>query len=170
MKQKNPRFTNLYGDLWVEKNDPRIEFRGQLDSLDAWLLYAAVQAGDAGCDWLRRDLFEMLGLVRRVMAAHVKGQPLSDWTLLGMDAAQLQRASHHALGGRMLALDEHTSALGSLVNLVRTQARQCERALLCAQPELEDALLALNRLSSALHLCLCRLEGGEADASGNLDG
>lgn len=154
--RKPEHMTHLRGNLLVEKTNPRIALRGRLDAFQAQLLL--VQAGAA--PELYGQLDEMLTFVRSILSAEVREKPLEDWRLLGMREAELRDYSHHIperLGIPHPVLDAGMGTAVLQLNLLRTQARECELAAAAAfGAERGDLILALNRLSSAIYILMCR--------------
>ncbi len=164
--QKKPEhMTHLYGNVLTEKTDAVIAFRGALDSLQAHILCTQALAQEQEQADLVAQLGELLALVRDILAAQVKGTVLSPPTLLGLDAAALRRVSHNVkdeIGIPHPKMHHDMGTLALQLNLLRTEVRRCE---LCAavafykngeQCERSDIILALNRLSSAVYILLCR--------------
>lgn len=168
VSEKPEDMTHLRGDVLVKKSHPRIAFRGKLDSLQADVICLQAEAA-VECPEMVRDLGDMLALLRSIMAAEVKNQPLASFVLLGMDDRQLRRASHDIKG--TLGIDHPTPdyRMGRLcaeLNRLRTRVREAELAAVsafsgrtgeCAE---KDIVRALNRLSSAVYILFCRKIAG----------
>lgn len=154
--QKPEHMTHLRGNLLVEKTSPRIALRGGLDSFQARLLLVQSDAEPE----LYGQLGELLTFVRSILSAEVREKPLGDWRLLDMSEAELRDFSHHIperLGIAHPVLDAGMGKTVLRLNLLRTQARECELAAAAAfGAEREDLILALNRLSSAIYILMCR--------------
>lgn len=163
---KKPEFmTHLSGNVLVDKNDPRIEFRGKLDSLQAEILrlMLIVQRGD------REDLLshvkEILDYSREILTAEVLDKPLREISLFGYDAAELRDRSHNAqkyYNVKVLQLPD--IAYGEIfieLNLIRCKVRESELFAVKAFKvqenvfERKDIIQALNRLSSSVHVLMC---------------
>jgi ethanolamine utilization cobalamin adenosyltransferase len=170
--EKREHETHLHGSTIVPKTDPRIAFRGRLDSLQAQVILAQVRMSELGQPQLVEDLGQVLDLLRQVLRSEVLGVPLEPFTLLGMSADELREASHHpekALGIPHF-MPEHGMGMGmALLNGLRVEVRETElsacRAFCRDEPgdcccAREDLVRALNRLSSAVYLMMCRLQSG----------
>ena len=148
---KPEAMTHLRAGVLTEKTDPRIRFRGKMDSFQAELLCLMTAAAKEKRAWLVRDLGEVLRLCRDIMAAEVRQTPLADWQLMDMTPDELHALSHkpphpvpdHRMGETAMAL-----------NRLRTHVRELELDWLAAYAaeDRPDIVLALNRLSSALYL------------------
>ena len=166
--QKGEGMTHLRGNLLVPKTDPRIAFRGALDSLMARWLLVQLTAQEAGKPALVRDLEELLQYLRRLLAAEVRETPLEPMRLLGMDSAQLRRTSHFVRETIGIDHPVPSCSMGRLpleLNLLRTQVREAELVAAAAFIEdrhccREDILEALNRLSSCVYILFCREVAG----------
>lgn len=170
LSEKPEDMTHLRGNLLVSKTHPRIGFRGKLDSLMARVLLIQVTA-EGECPGICDALEEVLMLLRRLMAAEVKEQPLESFTLLGLSDGQIRSATHNLK--RELGIDHPTPShtMGRLcmeLNLLRTQVREAE---LCAVRTFTengactrlDIVQALNRTSSCIYLLMCRKLAGYYD-------
>ncbi len=149
--KKPEAMTHLRAGELVAKTDPRIRFRGRMDSFQAELLCLAATAHRARDRALVDSLAELLSLCRNILAAEVKQTPLPPWTLFGMDEDALHKASHtppHPVP------DYRMGETAMALNRLRTLARELELEWLAAY-EAEarpDIVRALNRLSSAIYL------------------
>lgn len=167
---KPEHMTHLAGNVLVGKDCPRIRFRGRLDSLQAEMLKAQTVALEDGRGEIVRDLDEALAYVRHILACEVKGEPFSLKTLLGMDAATLRLVSHNPkryFGDGHFVPEASMGKCLVALNAVRTSAREtelacvgafCDRDGACSRP---DLIQALNRLSSAVYIMMCRERGGQ---------
>lgn len=164
--------THLHGSTLVPKTDPRIAFRGRLDSLQAQVILAQVRMSESGRHQLVEDLGQVLHLLRQVLRSEVLGVPLEPFTLMGMTADELRDASHHpekALGISHFMPEHGMGMEMALLNGLRVEVRETElsacRAFCRDEPgdcccTREDLVRALNRLSSAVYLMMCRLQSG----------
>ncbi len=158
--KKPEHMTNLNARELVCKTHPQIVLRGRLDSLECDILLLQVTCPEA---W-RAPLADALQLVRQIMAAEVRDQPLPAWTLDGMDAEQVHRCSHHpeefGYPGHLLPAPEQ-GLLAAQLNRLRAQTRETELAAVRAfwdgqKLAHEDCVLALNRLSSYFYVLQLR--------------
>ncbi|MFA0889591.1 MAG: cobalamin adenosyltransferase [Synergistales bacterium] len=170
--EKREHETHLNGSTIVPKTDPRIAFRGRLDSLQAQIILAQAQLVQLGRRQLVEDLEEMLGLVRRILRSEVLALPLEPFSLMGMSAEEIREASHHPEKGTGVShfMPEHGMGIEmALLNGLRVEVRETELAAcraFCRDENgdccctREDLVRAINRLSSAAYLMMCRLKSG----------
>jgi len=163
---KPERMTHLRGNLLVPKTHPRIAFRGKLDTLQGEIILAQTEACAEGQSALLADLGEVLDLTRQLMGAEVTGRDIEPVHLLGYNACELRLVSHQIQEHFGMAHPVPHYSMGRLaarLNLLRAQARETELAAerAFAATERDDILLALNRLSSAIYILLCRLLAGQ---------
>jgi len=171
---KGEHMTSLSGGRLVSKTHGRIAFRGVIDTLQAEVIEAQVLASELG---KKADstgggeslvcgcLGEILEYLRNIIAAEVKETPLPPPFLFGMDAEEIHRRSHNA-GGKTFLLPAYTQGtLAARINTLRAKLREAE--LLAVRvfgpgedPQREDIILALNRLSSALWWLFCEYVSG----------
>ena len=170
--EKKEHMTHLYGHQMVSKTDPRIAFRGAMDSLRASTICLQVTAEEQKESGIRQDLAELLRYETKILLAEVTRRELGAICVFGMNSEELRRASHDPKGS--CGLPGHPSPDASMgrvaaeLNLLRTRAREAE--LLCVSaygPEgaeiREDLCAAMNRLSSCIYLVFCRCAGGVYD-------
>ena len=166
---KDEKMTSLSGKCLVSKTNGRIAFRGIIDTLEAEVIEAQVLASQLGDSTdsaeseVCKNLGEILDYLRAIMAAEVKETPLPPPFLFGMDAEEIQRRSHdtEACSGTVPLPAYTQGPLAARLNTLRAKVREAE--LLAVRvfgpgenPEREDIILALNRLSSALWWLFCR--------------
>ena len=127
----------------------------------AQTLLLQCRALSQGLEELAAGLGEVLETERAVLAAEVKGEPLPERELLGLDGAGLRRVSHHVLEEIGIPHPIPGPDMGETaleLNCLRTQVREVELAAAAAFGEgREDILRCLNRLSSAVYILFCRL-------------
>lgn len=171
-KAKKPEaMTHLQsgGDL-VMKDDPVIRYRGKLDSATAQVVFvqSLIAAAD-GCPHLLADLDDVLGVMRELMRAEVLGEPVQKDTILGLTHEELRAQSHdperyyHVPPMKLPGYDMGTAYAG--LNLLRTTVREAEVLAVHAfkdgtRVKRPDLVETLNRLSSALHILMCRYQAG----------
>ena len=171
--KKPEHMTSLSGDRLVPKTHERIAFRGLVDSLQADVIEAQVLASGLGESEICGNLGEILIFLRDLMAAEVKETPFPPLFLSGMDAEEIHRQSHKSFirdaEGKPVFPDYTQGPMVARLNTLRTRTRQVELLSVkvfgpkeTASPELqerEDIITALNRLSSAFWLLICRRAG-----------
>ncbi len=162
---KGEAMTHLRGNLLVPKTDPRIAFRGKLDSLTARFLSMQLTASEARRDRLCADVGELLAYVRTILGCEVKDEPLPEPRLLGLDSAGIRRASHHVketLGIDHPIPDYRMGRVCLALNELRTDVREAELAAARAFTDADgactrtDIVEGLNRLSSCVYILFCR--------------
>ncbi len=165
LSAKGEGMTHLRGNLLVPKTDPRIAFRGKLDSLSARFLRVQLAAAEAGKERLCADLGELLDFVRAILGCEVKDEPLPEPRLLGLDSAGIRRASHRVretFGIDHPVPDYRMGLVCVLLNELRTEVREAELAAARAFPGPDgkggrtDVIEGLNRLSSCVYILFCR--------------
>ena len=169
LREKPEHMTHLRGNVLVEKDHPRIVFRGCIDRLEAEILLSQKAAAGEGRMRLVNDLEEVLDFVRKLIRADVLDESVGQFSLLGLDAAQLREQSHHPevhynQPHFMPSWQDPASLLA--LNKVRTVVRDTERAAYDAFRDQSrgvfrnDILMALNRLSSLLWILEIRVKAG----------
>lgn len=166
LEQKPEHFTHLKGKLLVPKTHPRIVFRGSLDQLEAFIISAQVAAKEEGRKEFYEWLEEMLKFCGAIFRAEVLEESLPLLTLFGLNPDELRAHSHHPdkyYGVKHFRPGAVQGKLMSALNIVRVLARETELKAMAAfwkaekGLEREDILLALNRMSSAAYVLMCRL-------------
>ncbi len=164
---KPESLTHLRGKRLVPKNNPRIKFRGKLDSLQAYLILVILDAEQGGQLQLAGDLTQLLGYCRKIMSAEVREVPLEPLKFHGLNLEEIREYSHHPEKfygiGHLLPQPTHGKLVGQL-NFLRTQCRELEISAVEAFYEVggerADILQALNRLSSLVYLMMLQLASG----------
>jgi ethanolamine utilization cobalamin adenosyltransferase len=159
--KKPDRMTHLSGNRLVSKTNPRIQFRGAIDSLEAAVLEAQVLAQGLGEDWYCGALGEVLELLRKILGSEVREEPLPDFRLFGKTTDEIHAESYDTRGAFGIAHPIPASAMGALpvrLNSLRTQVREVELLAVKTFPEgtRDDIVKALNRLSSAIYWLFCK--------------
>ncbi len=167
--EKPEHMTHLYGNVLVAKNHPRIRFRGKLDSLQALIVLAQaeiVAAGDK--EGVLDDLSNILSVLREMMRCDVLEEPFINESIIGLNHSELRDHSHHPQKyyaiKQMLLPEFPMGVTYAWLNRIRTEVRSCEITALDAyleqgklkRPEIVECL---NRLSSALHIMMCKYLG-----------
>ena len=166
-REKPEQMTHLYGNTLVEKTHPRIVLRGKLDTLEAQII--CLQACCGAREKLVRDLDEALAFTRRILSCEVTGKPLGAGRLLRLDEGGLREQSHNPqkyFGFGHILPDHRLGGVCAGLNLLRALAREAELAAVAAfckegQVQRGDLLQALNRLSSAFYIMMCRQKAGQ---------
>lgn len=163
---EKPEFmTHIQGNKLVYKDDKRIKFRGQLDTLESEILFTMTKIKESGKNEAADALKEIYLHVRKIMRAEVLGEKLEDFTMLGYDHQTIREMSHFPkkyFNKNHIMLDGTESIEVLLLNRIRTKVREVEISGLETFREgtiiqREDILRSLNRLSSAVYLLMLKL-------------
>lgn len=157
-EEKPEHMTHLHSDVLVEKNHPRIRFRGAMDSLEASLL----NCQQVTC---REEVGQILALARRLIRCEVMDEPVGEFTLCGLTEQEQRKRSHfpqdyYGIAHFMPQWDDGAAVLA--LNTSRCSARNAELqavdAFLDADGRLtrQDIIRALNRMSSMLYILMIR--------------
>lgn len=157
--KKDDSMTNLYGPELVSKTDPRIEFRGKLDELNARIILLQTQAGEAKNLLLYTDIDIIHKSFEKLRMSEVKGTPCGELELWGFSEEEIHERSHHpkdyyGLGHILPHADMGRWA--AELNLLRTVTREAEICACKAYPDNKrpDIIKYLNRLSSAFYILI----------------
>ena len=178
--EKPEHMTQLFGNKLVCKDHPRILFRGKLDALqaDVVLARAMIQAA-GGSQSLIEDLADVLKDLREMMKCEVLDEKMDVETIIGLTHEELRAQSHNPMKYykiKQMVLPDYTMGTEyAWLNRLRTAIRETEVAACQAFHSGKtyirtDIIEELNRLSSALHIMMCRHLAGwysEADNGGN---
>ncbi|MBM4321703.1 MAG: ethanolamine utilization microcompartment protein EutL, partial [Deltaproteobacteria bacterium] len=152
----------------VPKDHPSMRLRGKLDLLQAEVLAAQLTAREQQRSELEQELGQVLDFLRRLLGAEVTGRPCPELEVAGFTGDELRTISHATARHLGVGFVQPSAAMGPLVvalNRLRAQSRELELTALqafaaddgrlgerfCGQAQHE-----LNRLSSALHVLVCR--------------
>lgn len=164
--EKPEHMTQLFGNKLVCKDHPRILFRGKLDSLQAMVVLnqAMIQAA-GGSEQLIQDLGEILKDLREMMRCDVLDEEMKTDTIIGLTHAELRAHSHNPMKyyniKQMVLPDYSMGTEYAMLNQLRAAVRETEVAA-CTAFHVEkkyirnDIIEELNRLSSALHIMMCK--------------
>lgn len=168
--EKPEHMTQLYGNVLVPKNHPRILFRGKLDSLQAEVVMAQVLIMESGMQKLVNDLDDILRVLREIMRCDVLNEEFHNETMIGLNHAELRERSHNPqkfFNIQYMTLPNYTMGKEyALLNQIRTAVRETEVAAAQAFQEGNrytrgDIIEELNRMSSALHIMMCMFLAGK---------
>lgn len=168
--EKPEEMTSICGDTLVYKDDPVIQYRGKLDSAQAQTVFVqSVLAQSGGSRKLLGDLDDILCNMRELMRAEVLGESFANVRIIGLDSAQLRAQSHDPekyFGIKPMQVPSYTSGTAYAgLNLIRATVREAEVLAVKAFRQgstvrRTDIIEALNRLSSACHILMCRYLAG----------
>lgn len=165
MAEKPEHMTHLHGDVLVEKDHPRIVFRGKLDTLESILILCQLGAKE-----ISGPVGEVLSLARQILRSEVLDEPLRWDTLCGLTEEEQRVRSHFPQDyyGQPHFMPEMSDGLTiGLLNRARCAAREAELAAVGAFRDGDgnvtrpDILKALNRMSSMLYLLMIREKAGK---------
>ena len=163
LEEKPEHMTHLNGDVLVEKNHPRIAFRGKLDTLEAELILCQLTA-----ESLEEPVGEILALARRIIRCEVLEEPLKEEPLCGLTEEEQRRRSHFPqdyYGQPHFMPGAGDGPVIARLNRARCAAREAELAAVNAfvtregQVQRPDILKALNRMSSMLYILMIQWKG-----------
>lgn len=168
--EKPEHMTHLYGNVLVPKDHKRIQFRGKLDSLQAIFILNQTILNEMGSqDNLIMDLGNILDSLREMMRCDVLNESLRRETIIGLTHAELRERSHDPMKyyqvKQMVLPDYSLGKAYALLNQLRTQVRETEVAAAAAfhngrNYERGDIIEELNRMSSAMHIIMCKYLAG----------
>lgn len=169
--EKPEHMTHLYENRMVNKDHPRILFRGKLDSLQAMIILVQCEITETGSGKKLVELLQsILDILRMIMRCDVKQEPFQNEYIIGLNHTQLREHSHNPMKfykvKQMLMPDHSYGKVYAMLNQVRTAVRETELAAVLAFKEdsgytREDIIKELNRLSSAVHILMCMYLAGE---------
>lgn len=164
--EKPEHMTHLYGNQLVAKNHKRIVFRGKLDSLEAlFVLNQTILMEMGGQEKLIADLDDIVHGLQEMMRCDVLEETYRQDRLIGLSHAELREHSHNPMKyyniKQMVLPNYSLGRVYALLNQLRAAVRELEVAAVCAFKDgkhyrREDILEALNRLSSAMHIIMCK--------------
>ena len=167
---EKPEFmTMMVGNKLVRKDNPRILFRGKLDSSQSLVIFAQSIITQLGEQKVVDDLSTVLDALREVMRADVLDCDLRDVKILGLTHEEIHEQSHNPQKFYNIAqckLPDYTLGRAyAFLNMIRSNIRETEVAAAVAYMDgkkmtRNDIIEELNRLSSAMHVMMCRYEAG----------
>lgn len=168
---KPEHMTQLTGNRLVPKNHLRIVFRGKLDSLQALIiLNQTLIARNPRRTKLLEDLEDILKILQNIMRCDVLDEPFTIERIIGLTHAELREHSHNPMkfyNIRQMIMPHYTMGEEyAILNQIRTAIRECEISAVNAYQvgndfTHQDILEEFNRLSSALHIMMCKHLAGE---------
>lgn len=165
-QEKPEDWTHVDQKHLVPKDHPRIQFRGQIDLLQAKIVRTQVELTERGADAkLVGELQSVLDLLRQIIRCEVLDEPLPSEDVIGLTPEELRRQSHDPQGffgvEYMKLPDKSMGFVYATLNELRAQVRVAETAAVAAfksrtTPVQRQILQTMNRLSSAFHILMCR--------------
>lgn len=164
--EKPEHMTQLVGNVLVNKDDKRIVFRGKLDSLEALFVLNQTLFLEMGeSRELLEDLEDVLVSLREMMRCDVLGEKFTRETIIGLNHDELREHSHHPMKyykvKQMVLPSYKLGKTYAMLNQLRAAVREVEVAAATAfhngrNYEREDIIQELNRMSSAMHIIMCK--------------
>ncbi|MBN7773813.1 ATP-binding protein [Clostridium aminobutyricum] len=169
--EKPEHMCQLSGNLLVPKCHPRILFRGKLDSIQTTLILHQALLADSGTSGkLIEDLNSVLLTMQNIMKCDVLDQELESGLIIGFTHGELHDRSHNPMkffGIKQMQMPNYTMGTAyAMLNQLRAAIREVEVAATAAfyrdgKCSRKDIVEELNRLSSALHVMMCKWLAGE---------
>lgn len=164
--EKPEHMTQLYGNYLITKDHPRIHLRGKVDSLQALIvLDQTILAEMGGQEKLIGDLDQVLKLLYEIMGCDVLNKPLVNEQILGLTHAEIREHSHNPMKfykiKQMVLPNYSMGKVYAMLNQLRAAIREVEVSAAEAfhngkKYERMDIIETFNRLSSVLHIMICR--------------
>jgi len=168
LENKPEYMTQINGNKLVFKDDPRIIFRGKLDSLQSKIMELQVLIASKKITKLVEELDEVLNYTREILKAEVLEEEFSIERLIGLREEELREMSHHPK--KHFGIDHilPNYRMGEILvglNSLRSSVREVELAAIKAfRRDFEirriDIIKALNRLSSCIYIMMCKYNAG----------
>ena len=169
--EKPEHMTHLYGNVLVPKDHKRIYFRGKLDSLETIFVLNQTLLLEMGEDQsLIDDLQDILESLREMMRCDVMDEPFRRDYIIGLNHKELREHSHNPMKVyqiKQMVLPDYTLGKAyALLNQLRAAVRETEVAAASAfhvgkEYLRQDIIEELNRMSSAMHIIMCKYLAGE---------
>ena len=169
--EKPEHMTHLYGNVLVPKDHKRIYFRGKLDSLESAFVLNQTLLLEMGEDQsLIDDLQDILESLREMMRCDVMEEPFRRDYIIGLNHKELREHSHNPMKFyhiKQMVLPDYTLGKSyALPNQLRAAVRETEVAAAAAfhvgkEYLRQDIIEELNRMSSAMHIIMCKYLAGE---------
>lgn len=169
--EKPEHMTHLYGNVLVPKDHKRIYFRGKLDSLETIFVLNQTLLLEMGEEQsLIDDLQDILESLREMMRCDVMDEPFRRDYIIGLNHKELREHSHNPMKFyhiKQMVLPDYTLGKSyALLNQLRAAVRETEVAAAAAfhvgkEYLRQDIIEELNRMSSAMHIIMCKYLAGE---------
>ncbi len=170
-KEKPEHMCQIQGNMLVEKCHPRIAFRGKLDTTQTKIiLYQALIAESGSYSKLIEDLNSVLASMNNIMRCDALDEKLESEIIIGFTHKELHDRSHNPMkyfGIKQMLLPDYTMGKQyAMLNQLRASIREVEVSATAAfyqngKCSRIDIIEELNRLSSALHVMMCKWLAGE---------
>lgn len=164
--EKPEHMTQLHGNVLIDKDDPRIAFRGKMDSVHGLIVWcqSLMDANPADAEFVA-DLDSVLENLNMMMRADVLDEPFNVEKIIGLTHEELRERSHNPQKfyniKQMVMPDHRFGATYAMLNYIRASVRELEVAAVAAfhngkTVERTDMIQGLNRMSSAMHIVMCK--------------
>lgn len=162
--------TQLHDNILVSKCSDRILFRGKLDSMESLIVYAQAVIAEVNDIKIVNDLDTILNATRELVRAEVLEEDIRPFELIGMSFEEIHERSHNPqkyYGIEQCKLADYKLGKAyALLNMIRSGMRETEVAaakayIIDGKTERPDIIEALNRMSSAMHVMMSKLDAGE---------
>lgn len=169
-EKKPETMTHLYDNVLVKKDHERIYFRGKLDSVQALIVFAQAVISQNRENKVVEDLGTVLNSLREIMRADVLNDECKQLPILGMTYEEIHEMSHNPMKFFSIKQcklpDYQVGQSYALLNMIRANIRETEVAAAKAftvnrQIVRPDIIESLNRLSSAMHVMMCKYDAGQ---------
>ena len=153
----NHCYTSFKGTERYRKDDPRICLRGMLDSLCAEIVLCGAVLKRENILWPISELERLLQAVRSLQLAEAQDCDADALPYTEEELEQFHAKSHRPPSGHVFCTIEMGEPM-AMLNILRTRARDCERAAVVALGEPRPKFInCLNRLSSIVYCLMCDL-------------
>ncbi len=163
INEKPEAMTHLIENILVYKDDPRIVFRGKMDSLQSVILESQIYFQMLHRSDLLEVLDELLEYSRKILGCEVLNRKMPDVKIMGFTSDEIKERSHNPekyFGLKQMVLVNYRQ--GPVVvklNYLRAYVRECELSAVQAfrigdSISNNSILHALNIMSSCLHLLM----------------
>ncbi len=169
-KEKPEFMTHIYGQKLVMKDDPVIRYRGRMDRFQAEVVFAQCMIKSGGkYPSMIDDLEEILSVVRELIRCEVMDEPFVRDTIIGLNTGELREHSHNPMkfyNVQPMTPSHYSMGLEhALLDMLRAGIREAETMAVVAfrtgdDVRRKDIVRTLNRLSSALHIMMCKCLSG----------
>lgn len=170
LTKKPECMTQLHDNVLVSKCSNRIYFRGKIDSMQALVVYAQAVIAECNDMQIVKDLDSILAALREIIRADVLEEKVNPVELIGMTFEEIHERSHNPqkyYGVEQCKLADYKLGKAyALLNMIRSGIREAEVAaakafIVDGKTERADIIEALNRMSSAMHVMMSKLDAGE---------
>ncbi len=165
LTNKPEHMTHLRGNTLVFKDHPVIKYRGALDYLESKIICVQIIAEKEGFKTLVSELEDIIGIVRKLIRVQITGEDMGEYKVIGLTEEELREHSHHSTryyGVSHFLPSYKQGEIVAKLNSLRTLARKTELVAYDAFKDENknvsrvDIIRALNRLSSAFWIMMCK--------------